>query len=269
MPYVKLQTNVPLFGVPKYADRVEKEGEYGLQVQLKLKGTWEGHDGPQDVYLPEACIEQAEKLGVITWDGDKAKVVGSPRLKILKTEDGNKKRTTITLEGQASASSSAPSRNGSAPASAGGRTQGERQPPAIVFRQLVTTLGRCAEEGAKIAAAAKLDGEAARTFGVTLFIQCCQMGALAPAPKPVAADDTPPTPLTDAQKHEIDELAARLGWEVAKIEREICTATGATDAYHLTQPQAVKAIARLKGSVAAEEAKREAERRNAAEEIPF
>lgn len=272
MPYVKLSTNVPLFGVPRYADRVEKDGEFGLQVQLKLKGDWEGHNGPQDVYLPEGCFEQLEKLGVLSWAGDKPKITGNHRLKILKTEEGNRKRTTVTLDGQASSSSSAPARNGSAPAGTGGSQRGsERQPPAIVFRQLVTTLTRCAEEGAKIATAAKLDGEAARTFGVTLFIQCCQMGALAPAPKQADKPDDapPPSPITEAQKDEIDELGKRLGWQIEKLEREICAATGVADAYHLTSAQAVKAIAKLKGYVAAEEAKREAERLAKEEEIPF
>lgn len=102
MATLKLLTNVPLTLTLKYCDvyQSEKAKTEGWAAQLALKGE-EG-----TVYVPLPAGKDLVKIGAIQKLGTKdkyghpaMKVVGHPRLTILKTEDGKKKLTTITLAG--------------------------------------------------------------------------------------------------------------------------------------------------------------------------
>src|SRR6185436_20215597 len=90
---VKVQENVPVFGTPKYADVVESRIDGS--PQLKLNGRFDGVEGYGVVYLHDACNAQMRALGILgdKEDGTGPKIIGTPRIKILRA-DG---RTTITL----------------------------------------------------------------------------------------------------------------------------------------------------------------------------
>lgn len=116
---IKLKTNIPLIGVVQYADYAKtKNPEYSDQI--KLKGNFDGH-GEASVYLPlpvaSALIKDNLARGNGTdRDGNPAyQWLHKGKVQILKSEDGQKKFTTVTpLE-----------KNGSPPIQQGDAHEGE------------------------------------------------------------------------------------------------------------------------------------------------
>ena len=105
MATLKLQTNIPVYGVVKYMDyypaKMVDGKEYGAQIALK--GTWEG-TGEAAIYLPHFLANDIVGAGLAHSDGEKVfqgqtipqfRWSHSGRVQVLKAEDGRIKRTTV------------------------------------------------------------------------------------------------------------------------------------------------------------------------------
>ncbi len=114
---LKPQTNVPITGVITYVDfQPTKNPQYSDQIALR--GTWDGA-GEARIYLHLACEQDLQRQGIIgqrQQNGNYPLLVVSPRVQVLKTEQGTSKRTVVTLIGHnGTAAQSAPQQQYSAP----------------------------------------------------------------------------------------------------------------------------------------------------------
>lgn len=256
--WLKLQTNIPIVGMPKYADVTD--GQFG--PQLKLTGTWDSL-GDGSVGLPlDLAVGTLRTLGVIQGDEIRKprddgtewvryKVVGK-KVRLLRTEDGKKKLTSITLaDGSAP---SAPAANGQ-PAARPQASAGE--PPAVQFRRRVLTLGRCLDE-VEAMLSKKFKNcsqdalmENSRAMAISLYIDLSSKNALAPLP---------PGPVTQEQLKRLADLALKAGWTDDHLMNEVrgITKTDDGDPKKLTDQQAKALITTLETMLARKEAERKA-----------
>lgn len=95
---IRLQTNIPLVGVAQYFDFCPTRTP-GYSDQISIRGTFDGA-GEGRVYLPLSVEGDFIKLGIVgarTQNGSYPILVQNPRIKILRTEQGNRKQTTVEL----------------------------------------------------------------------------------------------------------------------------------------------------------------------------
>jgi len=105
-PTVKILTNVPITGTVSaaYWSQSDTAKEKGWAPQLKLIGTWDGQ-GEGNVYLPLPVVGELVMLDVIVIDGkdndgnDRYNIRHRGPIQILRTEEGTKKKTAVTLVG--------------------------------------------------------------------------------------------------------------------------------------------------------------------------
>lgn len=97
--FTKIETNLPIIGIPRAAF-FNDNSEKGWKDNINLLGSW---GAGEDTYIGLSVdhVPALEQLGVVTVstkDGKPDYRIKAPtRLRILRTEDGKKKITTITL----------------------------------------------------------------------------------------------------------------------------------------------------------------------------
>src|SRR5262245_35138802 len=99
---IEVKSNIPIVGTLQYCDLVT--GQYGPQVRLKGDFTSGAQTAPT-VYLPVDCLNQLIALNGVETEGEVSDKGVSHRVlqrgpySILRTEEGTRKHTTITLDG--------------------------------------------------------------------------------------------------------------------------------------------------------------------------
>lgn len=267
---IKLQTNIPLVGLLKYCDyAVSKNEKYGDQICVK--GEFDGYGengqsaGSGRVYLPLTMEGKLQSIGVIgpkSAAGNYPFLVGSPRVRFLKTEiDGNKTLITPELLGSSQAPArsappaSAPSSRGPGPAPQSPQDGMSNANKKLHWESLVLTMEACLKESIALweraAPMVKPDADGIASTAHTLFIQSVRDGVLrtpkaafrtgepaAPPPPP----PPPPTPMaTVAQLTDIASICAQLkadeAWLTSELDR-----VGVRHAKDLTEAAATKFI---------------------------
>lgn len=256
-PFIKLSTNIPVFGTIKYADFVKSNKE-GYSDQIKVKGQFHTGDPAAayeaSVYLHMAMEGELTKMGVIgeRQSNGSYKMLCQPSVRITKKEEGTRRFTEIIrLDGAypSPATSQSPQHQTAASPSTPPSTVHQQsapptqaaQPPQSAkarFDLLSSTMGACVHE-AKVVwenqGAASPDFLA--TTAHTLFIQACRDGAMVPRP---------PKPAAESQLNHIAEMAVKLKME-DKALIELVRRHGATDFKSISDDMAGGIVAELDG----------------------
>ena len=150
----KLQTNIPVTITLKYVD-FQQSRTQGYSDQIRVKGTIEGFPAVNDqgqptdgaIYLPLRCEEELAALGVISGrqqSGNYTLLMKPATIRIVRTEDGNRKFTNIELlEGTA-----VPQAASQQPTTASSRTN--LVDKRAEFASLSLSFDTCIEEAIKI-----------------------------------------------------------------------------------------------------------------------
>jgi hypothetical protein len=170
---IKLQTNIPVTGLVKYIDFMPTKVP-GYSDQIAVRGDWDGA-GEGRVYLNVALEGEFKKAGLIgerSANGNYPLLVKAPRIKLVKTEEGNQKRTAVSvLSSEGSAPQPASQSSGQVPVDA--------KYAKTSWDQLILTMQNCVE------AAEAIIGESTCDFGPiasTLFIERCKRNLLVALP---------------------------------------------------------------------------------------
>src|ERR1700680_2059725 len=141
---IKLMTNIPVIGTPEYVDYIPtKNPDY--KDQIAIRGKW--HVGEGRIYLPLPLEAELTKIGLIgakQQNGNYPLRLTGARIKLLKTENGNSKITSVEVLSQGAAAA--------APTQAPQQTTlYDKQPAQTVsgkdqFRQIVLTYKSCLKE---------------------------------------------------------------------------------------------------------------------------
>lgn len=231
MAIIKIQTNIPIFGTPKYADYAPSKTE-GWAAQVKLKGNWDGAEPGSSVYVPIALADEMMGRGVLECTGDDQmgnpayKVIGQPRIQILRGEKGGKKFTTFEVLSVGSAPSSPPANRAPAPAHNGrqaasppsnGRPPQNSVAPSAgeEFKRRELLLMKCLDSAhtkwRELAGAAPTPFDCVYKTAYSLF-QACLDANLLPS--------LPPKPAPESMLKVIEGLGKRLEWSEDKLQAE-------------------------------------------------
>jgi hypothetical protein len=182
---VKLQTNIPITGMVTYCDFIPtKNPQYSDQIALR--GNWDGI-GEGRIYLPLPLEKDFQNIGLVgdrSENGNYPLLIAQARIKLLRVEQGNTKRTTVELlSGTAAppnhaAQSTPPALYGSGTATSPPRPT---QTTALVtVDDLEETLEECLKSAKEIweHAGGNIDKhcDAIAASAHTLFIGRCQRG---------------------------------------------------------------------------------------------
>ncbi len=117
---IKLQTNIPVTGVVEYVDYIQSKmsGPDGRPYsdQIAVRGKFDCGEGR--VYLPLSIEADFQMLGIVgpkQQNGNYPLKATGTRIKLLRTEDGNRKITTVEVLSAGVAPTSQPQYNAAPP----------------------------------------------------------------------------------------------------------------------------------------------------------
>ena len=243
---IKLEVNVPVTGVIRQV-WYQKSTKAEWSDQIKIKGVWDGK-GEGNIYVHNALEAQMQQKGIINArNGDSYAVIGSPRVQLLKKEDGTKKFVEVSLLSGGGASASA-----SASASSGGNAAGQTRnvgDPKVYWQKLQLTMASCIKTARKIGEAeygnnVAVSQDAIALYSVALFNERVHAGLLS----------TPPAQLADqATKDQIANGCVKLNQDENWLKAELLK-VGCSDIAKLTAPEAAKVMEAINSAIAAKEA---------------
>lgn len=234
---VRLQTNIPLIGTIKYVDfSATTNPQYSDQISLR--GDFDGQPAGSRVYLPVRMEGDFQSLGIIGQrepNGNYRMLLRDPRVQILRTEDGNKKFTTVELLSGGGAAPQQPARQyGNPQTQHTTQTQATAADPKAEFDRLKATMKGCFKAAKEILEESFPEGvPGVQATAHVLFIESCKRGLLrsGPAAAVTAAPPSPPpsTPpaqplfalATPAQIAEINGIFSKLGFDLFRRGNEL------------------------------------------------
>lgn len=178
----KLKTNIPVVGTLKYADCVGEREVNGTKFdpQFSVKGNWDGI-GEATIYLHASLLNDAVKLGLVE-DTKELDKYGQPKLKVLDTrsrvkilreENGTKKRTTLSFADKEPTPSAPVKRSEGGPGMPHPETKAPQSPTPYSWEGLFQLYGDAVLVVATAQRAANVEptAESVQSGAATLLIQ--------------------------------------------------------------------------------------------------
>lgn len=245
MATVKLEVNAPVTGTVTKC-WFQKSTKADWSDQIKLTGNWDGK-GEGNIYVHVNLESDLQKKGIVgARNGDFFPLIGSPRIQLLKKEEGGKKFVDVTLLSGGGGASSGASQG----ASSGGGHQQQRSvgDPKLHWQKVQLTMASCLKTARQLMkneyGAENVTDVAIQVMANTLFEERARLG-LYSSPPPALADQ--------AMKDQIGQGAIKLGQDEAWLKAELLK-VGCTDIAKLTVPEAAKVVEAINSAIAAKEA---------------